>query len=142
MLPFCGYHIGDYFQHWLAMGGKVPNPPRIFSVNWFRRDERGQFAWPGFAQNMRVLKWIVERCQERAHAVEGALGLQPEYADLDWQGLDFAADRFRRVMRVDPDRWQQELAAHDALFARLGAKKPVVLARLRERLGTKIQAAA
>ena len=142
MLPFCGYHMGDYFHHWLAMGRKVPNPPRIFSVNWFRRDERGQFAWPGFAQNMRVLKWIIERCQGRANAVEGALGLQPEYADLDWQGLDFGAERFRRVMRVEPDRWQQELAAHDALLTRLGAKKPAVLARVREQLGTKIQAAA
>ena len=138
MLPFCGYHIGDYFQHWLAMGKSVRDPPRIFSVNWFRTDERGQFAWPGFGQNMRVLKWIVQRCQNRAHAAEGTLGLQPEYADLDWHGLDFGADRFGRVMRVERDRWQQELAAHDDLLARLGTKKPPALASLRQQLGVKM----
>ena len=140
MLPFCGYHIGDYFRHWLAMGGKVRHPPRIFSVNWFRVDERGQYAWPGFAQNMRVLKWIVERCQNRAHATQGALGLQPEYADLDWQGLDYGAERFGRVMRIESERWQQELAAHDELFARLGSKKPSALANLRLQLGTRLRA--
>ena len=86
MLPFCGYHIGDYFAHWLAMGKRIKLPPRIFNVNWFRTDENGKYAWPGFGQNMRVLKWIVQRCNGEAHATNAPLGLQPEYSDLDWRG--------------------------------------------------------
>jgi phosphoenolpyruvate carboxykinase (GTP) len=139
MLPFCGYHIGDYFKHWLAMGRKVAHPPRIFNVNWFRTDERGGFAWPGFGQNMRVLKWVVDRCRERAHASRTRLGWQPDYADLDWSGLDFGADRFGRVMGFDKGEWQQELAAHDQLFARLGAKNPPALADLRRHLAVRIE---
>ena len=84
MLPFCGYHVGDYFGHWLAMGKAVAHPPRIFSVNWFRKDADGKFAWPGFGQNMRVLQWIVERCRGRAHASESAVGLVPAYDDVNW----------------------------------------------------------
>jgi len=138
MLPFCGYHIGDYFRHWLKLGSAVPRPPKIFAVNWFRTDEGGRFAWPGFGQNMRVLKWIVDRCRGRAHAVETALGLQPEYSDLEWNGLDFPPARFDRVMRVDHDCWQRELVAHDRLFAKLGAKQPRTLAELRNALGSKL----
>ena len=137
MLPFCGYHMGDYFKHWLALGEAVPTPPRIFNVNWFRTDVTGKFAWPGFGQNMRVLKWIVERCRGRAHAVETALGLQPEYGDLEWRGLDFDAARFSEVMRSDRACWERELASHDRLFARLGAKQPRALADLRRGLGAK-----
>ena len=138
MLPFCGYHIGDYFRHWLKLGAAVPRPPKIFTVNWFRTDEGGKFAWPGFGQNMRVLKWIVDRCRGRAHAVETALGLQPEYGDLEWAGLDFTRARFDRVMRFDRDSWQRELAAHDRLFAKLGAKQPPTLAELRSALGSSL----
>ena len=138
MLPFCGYHIGDYFRHWLKLGSAVPRPPKIFTVNWFRTDEGGKFAWPGFGQNMRVLKWIVDRCRGRAHAVEAALGLQPEYSDLEWNGLDFPPARFDRVMHVDHDCWQRELAAHDRLFGKLGAKQPRTLAELRNALGSKL----
>jgi len=140
MLPFCGYHIGDYFQHWLAMGRAVPRPPKIFSVNWFRTDENGKFAWPGFGQNMRVLKWIVDRCLDRAHAVQGALGLEPQYGDLDWHGLDFGPDRFGQVMRLQRELWQRELAAHDELLARLGSKQPKALADLRRDLGARLSA--
>ena len=140
MLPFCGYHIGDYFRHWLAMGRTVSRPPKIFNVNWFRTDARGKFAWPGFRQNMRVLKWIVERCRDRAHGVESALGLQPEYRDLDWRGLDFSSGRFGQVMRLERDLWKHELAAHDELFAQLGEKQPRVFADLRRNLGTKLAA--
>jgi phosphoenolpyruvate carboxykinase (GTP) len=134
MLPFCGYHMGDYFRHWLEMGQLVAQPPRIFSVNWFRKDDEGRFVWPGFGQNMRVLKWIVERCMGAARARETALGLVPEYDDLDWSGLDFGASRFSSVMRVDPASWKRELDSHDALFARLGKKRPASLMRERERL--------
>jgi phosphoenolpyruvate carboxykinase (GTP) len=140
MLPFCGYHIGDYFEHWLAMGKAVAHPPRIFSVNWFRTDDRGAFAWPGFGQNMRVLKWVVDRCRSSAHAVQTALGWQPEYDDLDWRGLDFGADRFGRVMGFEREMWRRELAAHDELFAEVGPKTPAALAHLRRDLGAKLSA--
>jgi phosphoenolpyruvate carboxykinase (GTP) len=138
MLPFCGYHIGDYFRHWLAMGRAVPHPPKIFNVNWFRTDPDGKLAWPGFGQNMRVLKWIVDRCHNRAHGAPTVLGLQPEYGDLDWGGLDFSADSFGLVMRLEPELWQRELAAHDVLLAQLGSKQPGALADLRRDLGAKL----
>jgi len=134
MLPFCGYHIGDYFQHWLDMGSAVARPPRIFSVNWFRKDDAGQFVWPGFGQNMRVLKWIFERCAGEADAVETPLGFVPRYDDLDWTGFDFRPNEFSTVMRVDVDQWERELNSHDAFFGRLGAKKPQALMSERDRL--------
>jgi phosphoenolpyruvate carboxykinase (GTP) len=138
MLPFCGYHVGDYFAHWLRMGAAVPKPPRIFNVNWFRTDANGKFAWPGFGQNMRVLQWIVERCRGRGHAVETPLGMEPAYTDLNWTGLEYPPERFAQVMRVDKPLWARELAEHDALFAKLGAKKPTELARERQRLGGRL----
>ncbi len=98
MLPFCGYHIGDYFSHWLAIAKKVEHPPLIFNVNWFRTDANGKFAWPGFGQNMRVLKWIVERCLGKAHAVRTALDFSRRYDDLDWRGLEFGPERFATVI--------------------------------------------
>ena len=140
MLPFCGYHIGDYFAHWLKMGDAVAKPPKIFNVNWFRTDENGKFAWPGFGQNMRVLKWIVERCHGRAQAVGGPLGAQPQYLDLDWRGLDLDAERFDQLMRLDRSSWKAELAAHDRLFDKVGSKRPAAFAKLsaelHERLGS------
>jgi phosphoenolpyruvate carboxykinase (GTP) len=138
MLPFCGYHIGDYFQHWLAMGRRVACPPRIFGVNWFRIGDGGRFAWPGFGQNMRVLQWIVERCQGRARAVETPLGLEPAYTDLDWTGMSFPPERFSQLMRIDRDAWSRELAAHDALFAKLDDKRPQALASQRRQLGERL----
>jgi phosphoenolpyruvate carboxykinase (GTP) len=139
MLPFCGYHIGDYFAHWLRMGKVVQPAPKIFTVNWFRTDEHGKFAWPGFGQNMRVLQWIVERCQHRGHAVETALGYEPAYGDLDWTGLTFSAERFNKVMSIDRSTWSDELAAHDAFFARLGSKRPQALAAERDKLGSRLR---
>jgi phosphoenolpyruvate carboxykinase (GTP) len=139
MLPFCGYHVGDYFRHWLDMGRVVDHPPRIFTVNWFRADDRGNFLWPGFSQNMRVLRWIVERCHGRAHAVATPLGLEPDYRDLDWTGLDFPPERFEQVMRIDESMWRRELAAHDELFSRLGTKQPAALVNERARLGERLR---
>jgi phosphoenolpyruvate carboxykinase (GTP) len=139
MLPFCGYHVGDYFRHWLEMGRAIAHAPRIFTVNWFRADAEGNFLWPGFSQNMRVLRWIVERCHGRAHALSTPLGLEPDYRDLDWTGLDFPPERFEQVMRVDPSLWRRELAAHDELFSKLGTKRPPALVRERERLGERLR---
>jgi phosphoenolpyruvate carboxykinase (GTP) len=138
MLPFCGYHIGDYFAHWLAMGSRVAHAPRIFSVNWFRTDADGKFVWPGFGQNMRVLKWIVERCLGRAHARVTALGLQPDYTDIDWRGLDFAPTRFAGVMSIDRECWNQELQAHVQLFEKLGRKQPQAFATKQRDLETQL----
>jgi len=140
MLPFCGYHIGDYFAHWLKMGNAVAEPPRLFNVNWFRTDEDGKFAWPGFGQNMRVLQWIVERCRGRGHAVETALGLEPAYGDLDWTGLEYPPEKFAAVMKTDHKLWVRELAAHDELFAKLGEKRPAALSAERARLGARLSA--
>jgi len=138
MLPFCGYHIGDYFAHWFRMGKAVTRPPRIFTVNWFRTDENGKFAWPGFGQNMRVLAWIVDRCHGRSHGRDTALGLEPDFADLNWSGLEFGQEKYAQVMRIDAAMWTRELAAHDELFAKLGAKHPAALATERERLGERL----
>ncbi len=140
MLPFCGYHVADYFAHWLAMGKAVAHPPRIFSVNWFRKGSDGKFAWPGFGQNMRVLQWIVERCRGRAQARESAVGLVPRYDDINWAGAPFDPARFEQVMTLDRTQWQSELAAHDALFAKLGDKRPPALVTERERLAQRLGA--
>jgi phosphoenolpyruvate carboxykinase (GTP) len=138
MLPFCGYHVGDYFSHWLRMGSAVRHPPRIFTVNWFRKDENGRFVWPGFGQNMRILKWIYERCAGTGGAVENPLGLAPGYEHLDWQGMPFESDRYARAMAVDPAQWDKELESHDALFGRLGAKHPEALKAERRSLADRL----
>jgi phosphoenolpyruvate carboxykinase (GTP) len=134
MLPFCGYHVGDYFQHWLEMGKVVRHPPRIFAVNWFRKDRDGNFVWPGFGENMRVLRWIVERCEGRGEAVETPLGLAPSYDALSWEGLDFGRDRFSTATHIDLDEWRRELTAHDELFQKLGYHNPEALTSERARL--------
>src|ERR1043165_8983129 len=90
MLPFCGYHMGDYFNHWLGIRRLLSDPPRVFHVNWFRKDADDQFLWPGFGENFRVLKWIIDRCNQKTPANEGPLGWTPDYADLDWNGLKFS----------------------------------------------------
>ena len=138
MLPFCGYHVGDYFRHWLAMGKAVSQPPRIFNVNWFRKDENGKFAWPGFGQNMRVLKWVVDRCEGHADGVETPLGISPRYADLNWQGLNFSELRFDGVMRIEGSTWNKELASHDELFKKVGAKLPEALMAQRRSIGQRL----
>jgi phosphoenolpyruvate carboxykinase (GTP) len=132
MLPFCGYHMADYFTHWLNFGRQLPNPPRIFSVNWFRKDDDGSFLWPGYGENMRVLKWIVERARGTAQSIESPLGWVPRYEDIDWRGLDFSARQFDEVMSIERDVWQEEISSHDALFIRLYDKLPKEFILLRE----------
>jgi phosphoenolpyruvate carboxykinase (GTP) len=116
MLPFCGYNMADYFSHWLALGRKIPNPPRIFRVNWFRRDADGKFLWPGFSQNLRILSWIVSRLHGNAFALESPFGWMPRYEDLDWTGLDYPEERFREAMAIDRLAAAEEVRQHEELF--------------------------
>ena len=135
MLPFCGYHIADYFDHWLQIGRKVANPPRIFCVNWFRKGREGKFLWPGYGENMRVLQWLVDRCHGRADAAESVLGWVPREQDLEWSGLDGAArERFEDLMAIERDVWIRELLLHEELFAKLQDKLPRELTLKRELL--------
>src|SRR5208337_4734209 len=118
MLPFCGYNMADYFNHWLNVGRQVANPPRIFRVNWFRRDDDGNFLWPGFGQNMRVLKWIVDRLHGRGYAVESPIGWMPRYEDIDWRGLNYDRKTFHDLMAVSREEGAEEAHSHEELFDR------------------------
>jgi phosphoenolpyruvate carboxykinase (GTP) len=134
MRPFCGYHMGDYFRHWITMQRGLRQTPKIFHVNWFRKDADGHYLWPGFRENMRVLKWIVERVQGRALARETPIGWMPRFEDLDWQGLPFAPDRFDELQAVDPLAWRREVIAHEELFIELHDHLPPELVYERELL--------
>jgi len=141
MLAFCGYHMGDYFDHWLKMGRAVKHAPKIYRVNWFRRDAGGKFIWPGFGENMRVLQWIVERCEGRARGVETPLGTMPRYEDLNWTGLDkLSRAQYAELTRIDAASWKEELASHDELFGKLGGHLPAALESRRGRMHEKLAA--
>ncbi len=135
MLPFAGYNMADYFGHWLQLGQEVGAKaeaagnklPKIFNVNWFRRDAEGNFVWPGFGQNMRVLEWIIDRCEGRADAVETPIGLVPTYEQLNWTGSDFTKAQFDLVTSQDKDQWIKELESHTELFDKLGERLPAAL---------------
>lgn len=140
MKPFCGYNIGDYFQHWLEMGDKLGGPiPKIFYVNWFRKGPDGRFLWPGFGENSRVLKWMCERADGRVGARETAIGFMPEDGDLDLSGLALTPDVLEELLKVDPEGWSREIPEIDAFFAELGSRLPdrlrVQLEDLKGRLG-------
>jgi phosphoenolpyruvate carboxykinase (GTP) len=133
MLPFCGYHMGDYFNHWLQLGRQISDPPRIFCVNWFRKDAEGKFIWPGFGQNLRVLKWIFNRLRGRVGATESPLGWMPRYEDVDWTGLEsFGQETFRDLMSVPREEWKQEILGHEELFERIYDRIPKEFILMRE----------
>jgi phosphoenolpyruvate carboxykinase (GTP) len=134
MLPFCGYHMGDYFRHWINMQRTLAETPRIFHVNWFRKSEGGKFLWPGFGENMRVLKWIVDRARGRGRAKETPIGWQPRYQDLDWSGLKFSQEDFEALQKVDRAAWRQEVMGHEELFLDLHSHLPKELIYERELL--------
>ncbi len=142
MLPFTGYNMSDYFQHWLNLGAKLQAKgaklPGIFCVNWFRKDENGKFVWPGFGENMRVLKWMIDRLEGRGQGVEHAFGTSPRYDDIHWSGLDFSREQYATVTAIDKGAWVQELQLHAELFQQLAYHLPRELtdtkARIEQRL--------
>jgi phosphoenolpyruvate carboxykinase (GTP) len=135
MLPFCGYHMADYFSHWLHFGHKLPNPPRMFSVNWFRKDANGKYLWPGYGENMRILKWIVDRARGRGYGVEVPLGWEPRYEDMTWDGLEgFTREKFEKVMAISTEEWKNELLSQQEFFSRLYDKLPKEFIFMRELL--------
>ncbi|WP_323842986.1 phosphoenolpyruvate carboxykinase (GTP) [Moraxella sp. Pampa] len=149
MLPFAGYNMADYFTNWLEMGKqleKLTNEhgtkmPKMFKVNWFRRDENGDFVWPGFGQNMRVLEWIIDRCDGKANAVHTPIGLVPTYGDINWAESDFSEQQFSLVTSQDKDAWVKELNDHQALFEKLGERMPQALIDHQAKLLDAVQSA-
>jgi phosphoenolpyruvate carboxykinase (GTP) len=134
MLPFCGYHMGDYFRHWIKMQRSLTLTPRIFHVNWFRKDGDGKFMWPGFSENMRVLKWIVDRTKGRALARETPIGWMPRYEDMEWSGMDLPKERFEELQKFDREAWRKEVIEHEELFIGLHDHLPKEMVYERELL--------
>jgi phosphoenolpyruvate carboxykinase (GTP) len=140
MLPFCGYHMGDYFRYWLSFGARLAKPPAIFGVNWFRTGKDGNILWPGYGENMRVLQWIVARANREGGAAESPLGYVPLYRDLNWKGLEsFTLKQYQEIMSLNRELWNTELLSHDELFAKLGDKLPAELLTQRRKLETEIR---
>jgi len=138
MRPFCGYHMGDYFRHWLKMGKRISETPRIFHVNWFRKDDKGHFIWPGFRENMRIIKWIVQRANFGAKARETSIGWVPRYDDIDWRGLDFPRASWDEVMNIDRATWKVQALQHEELFLELSDHLPKELIFEREMLVSRL----
>ena len=138
MIPFCGYNMGDYFRHWIKMGKILKEKPRIFHVNWFRKDQDGKFLWPGFRDNMRVLRWIVERSNGRGKAHEGPLGWSPEREDLDWSGLEFDQKQWNELMSIEPESLRMQTLRHEELFLQLSEFLPKEMLFERELLVSRL----
>ena len=140
MVPFCGYNMGDYFQHWLNMGDRLgENAPRIFYINWFRKDGDGNFLWPGYGENSRVLKWMCERVDGKAEGRETPIGILPKEEDLDLSGLEMPAENLKELLWVDADEWRAEVPGIEEFFNTFGDRLPQrlrdQLEQLRQRLG-------
>jgi phosphoenolpyruvate carboxykinase (GTP) len=142
MLPFCGYNMADYFRHWLEMGRKVANPPKIFHVNWFRKGEDGKFLWPGYGENVRVLKWMLERIQGRAKATETPIGFVPVSGSLTLDGLSISVDTMRQLLNVDSQAWAEEQQGVRKFFEKFGKRLPEELAKEQEKLEQRLQQVA
>ncbi len=144
MLPFTGYNMSDYFQHWLDLGAKLQaggsKLPKIYCVNWFRKGADGKFVWPGYGENMRVLQWMVERVEGRGRGQEHVFGVSPQYGDLDWSGLDFTRAQFDQVTRIDAAEWKAEMSLHDELFAQLAHHLPVALRDTKQKIEARLAA--
>ncbi len=138
MLPFCGYHMGDYFRHWLKMQRNLSETPRVFHVNWFRKDSDGKFIWPGFGENMRVLKWVVDRVHGRTMAMESPIGWMPRYEDIHWEGLRFPREKFEHLQKFDRESWKQEVLGHEELFLELHDHLPPEMIYERELLKSRL----
>ena len=138
MLPFCGYNMADYWSHWLNIGRKLTNPPRIFRVNWFRKDDNGKFMWPGFGENMRVLRWIVDRVQGAGRSVESPYGWMPNYEDINWEGLDFPAEKFFELLAIDRAAGQAETLGHEEHFEKFFDRLPKEFVYERELLKSRL----
>ena len=132
MLPFCGYNMAHYWSHWLDIGKNISDPPKIFRVNWFRKDEKGKFVWPGFGENMRVLNWIVDRVNDRGKAVESPFGSSPRHQDINWKGLDFAEADFNGIMNIDSSQGRQEAEAQKELFDSFDNHLPTAMENQRQ----------
>jgi phosphoenolpyruvate carboxykinase (GTP) len=142
MLPFCGYNMADYWNHWLGIKNRVAKPPRIYRVNWFRKDQNGKFIWPGFGENMRVLKWIVDRVHGRAqNAGDGPFGYMPAYDDLYWTGLDFPQEKYQRITDIDQAQALHEADDQAEFLASFGERVPPALEQERKELVRRLKAA-
>jgi len=140
MLPFCGYNMGDYFAHYLKIGEREgAKLPRIYYVNWFRTGDNGKFLWPGYGENSRVLKWVFERCEGKAHAVKTAIGLLPAPGDLDTEGLDMREENLRKLLSVDIDGWLEEVPLIREHFAKFGNRLPDGLNRELDELDQRLR---
>ena len=143
MLPFCGYNMADYFSHWLKLGqglrGKGADLPTIFCVNWFRTDAAGRFVWPGFGENARVLKWMLQRLENRVDAEEHVFGFSPRYQDIDWSGLAFTEQQFAQISAVDLSAWKEEFKLHDTLFETLSLGMPETLKTIKSQLQSQVE---
>jgi phosphoenolpyruvate carboxykinase (GTP) len=139
MLPFCGYHMGDYFAHWLEMQSAIGNPPKMFMVNWFRKGTDGKFLWPGYGENMRVLKWVVDRARLRVGGLETPFGWVPKAGDLDLSGLNIASETVDAATHIDLDEWKVELDGQQEFFDLIGDKMPKALRLQRELFLSRIE---